>query len=103
VVCAALFYGKIRAALMDCDCGEEFECMHELYTYQIEVRGRIDENTFNAGSPTRVKVVEAGTATSLLQAYADQSGLIGLIRHVHQQGYQLLSVTLVRSMEDKSR
>ena len=67
--------------------------------YQIQVRGTVDENTFNTKSPLQVKVVQADSDTILFAVYADQSGLIGLIRHLHGQGYVILSV---RRAEDES-
>ena len=72
--------------------------MHELCTYQVEVRGQVDENAFNASSPLQVTVVQVDadeehpSASTLLTIYTDQSGLIGLIRHLHRLGFVLLSV-----------
>lgn len=66
--------------------------MDELCTYQIEVRNGFDEEAFNASSPLQVTVVRVDRGITFLAAHADQSGLIGLLRHLHQQGYVLLSV-----------
>lgn len=66
--------------------------MDDISAYQIEVRNGFDENAFNAGSPLQLTVVRTDPASTLLAAHADQSGLIGLLRHLHQQGYVLLSV-----------
>lgn len=68
--------------------------MDDICTYQIEVRNGFDENAFNAISPLQMTVVrvKADPAATLLAVHADQSGLIGLLRHLHQQGYVLLSV-----------
>lgn len=67
--------------------------MHELCTYHVEVRGQLDENAFNATSPLQMTVVRTGPAATLSTVRADQSGLIGLIRHLHQQGFVLLAVS----------
>jgi hypothetical protein len=67
--------------------------MHELCTYRVEVRDQVDEKAFNATSPLQIKVVRADPAATLSTVYTDQSGLIGLIRHLHRQGFVLLSVT----------
>jgi hypothetical protein len=76
---------------------KEPEKMHDVfYTYRIEVQGRVDENTFNATSPLQMTVVRKDTATTLFTICADQSGLIGLIRHLHGQGFVLMSVTRER-------
>ena len=66
--------------------------MHAICTYQIEVQGQVDENTFNATSPLQLTVVRMDTATTLFTICADQSGLIGLIRYLHGQGFVILSV-----------
>jgi hypothetical protein len=66
--------------------------MYEICTYHIEVRGQIDENTFNVTSPLQVTVGQMDSAATLLTISADQSGLIGLLRHLHQQGFVILSV-----------
>jgi hypothetical protein len=66
--------------------------MHDIGTYQIEVRGQADENGLNASSPLHVRVVRVDRTATLLRICADQSGLIGLIRHLHGRGLVLLSV-----------
>ena len=67
--------------------------MQEIYEYQIEVQGQIEESTFNGTSPLQVKVVKADEKATIITAWADQSGLVGLIRHLHHQGFVLLSFT----------
>jgi hypothetical protein len=66
--------------------------MHDICTYHVEVRGQVDENAFNATSPLQMTVVRVDAATTLSTVCTDQSGLIGLIRYLHQQGFVLLSV-----------
>mgnify|MGYP006862975898 CR=1 FL=1 len=70
--------------------------MQAICTYQIEVRGQVDEDTFNATSPLEMTVVRMDPAATLFAASTDQSGLIGLIRHLHGHGFVLLSVTRER-------
>lgn len=70
--------------------------MHDICTYQIEVRGQVDENTFNATSPLQVTVVQVEPDATLFTFHADQSGLIGLMRHLHGRGFVLLSVACER-------
>jgi len=67
--------------------------MQETYIYHIEVQGQIEEHDFNTTSPLRVMVARTDTESTLFTLYADQSGLVGLIRHLHHQGFVLLSVT----------
>lgn len=79
-------------SLMDFRRIKELERMHAICTYHIEVRGQVDENTFNATSPLQMTVVREDTAATLFTIRTDQSGLIGLIRHLHGRGFVLLSV-----------
>ena len=84
-------------SLMDFRRIEELERMHDIFcTYHIEVQGHVDENAFNATSPLQMRVVRIDPAATLFTVCADQSGLIGLIRHLHGQGFVLLSVTRER-------
>ena len=72
--------------------------MHEACIYRIKVRGLVDESDLNAMSPLQITMVQADAdgedrcAATLLTIHADQSGLIGLIRHLHGRGLVLLSV-----------
>jgi hypothetical protein len=71
---------------------KESERMQYSYTYHIEVQGQLEEKSFNALSPLRIKDVKVGPVATLFTLCADQSGLIGLIRYLHQQGFMLLSI-----------
>lgn len=64
--------------------------LQNTYTYQIEVEGRINEKTFNAASPIQIRVENMQYSTTLLTVYTDQSGIIGLLRHLHRQGFVLI-------------
>ncbi|MBN1315964.1 MAG: hypothetical protein JXA42_10865 [Anaerolineales bacterium] len=66
--------------------------MQQICTYHIEVRGQVEENGLNKMSPLEMKVVRADAAATLFQIRTDQSGLVGLIRHLHGRGFVLLSV-----------
>ena len=65
--------------------------MHDICTYHIQVRGQVEENIFNATSPLQIMVVQTDAVVTLFTVSADQSGLIGLIRHLHRQGFMILS------------
>ena len=67
--------------------------MHTLCTYQIEVCGLAGEEELNALSPLAVTVIRADPAATIFTICSDQSGLVGLIRHLHGWGFLLLSVT----------
>jgi hypothetical protein len=66
--------------------------MHDIRTYHIEVRGQVDERDLNAMSPLRMTVVRVDAAATLFTIRADQSGLVGLLRHLHGHGLVLVSV-----------
>jgi len=66
--------------------------MHKFCTYQIEVRGQVDGKDLNAMSPVQVTVVRADATSTLFTICADQSGLVGLMRHLHGRGVVLLSL-----------
>jgi hypothetical protein len=66
--------------------------MHERCTYRLEVRGHVEESAFNRTSPLQITVVQTDLAATHLTVQADQSGLVGLIRQLHGQGFVLLSV-----------
>ena len=68
--------------------------MHVIGTYHIEVQGIVDAKAFNKTSPLQITVDRADAGTTLLNICADQAGLIGLIRHLHQQGFVLVSVIM---------
>ncbi|MBN2676791.1 MAG: hypothetical protein JXR32_01870 [Anaerolineaceae bacterium] len=68
--------------------------MDERLVYQIEIQGLVDEKELNANSPLLLKVVQAKAESTLLSLRTDQSGLIGLLRHLHTRGYMLISLQI---------
>lgn len=64
--------------------------MHKLYVYQIGVKGEMDETAFNLTSPLQITDLEVSAAGTQFTTFTDQSGLIGLLRHLHTQGFILL-------------
>ncbi|MDY6878509.1 MAG: hypothetical protein SWK90_20205 [Chloroflexota bacterium] len=66
--------------------------MDAICTYQIKLRGQVNENDLNAISPLQMAVVRVDTTSTLFTVCTDQSGLIGLLRHLHGRGFVLLSV-----------
>jgi hypothetical protein len=71
---------------------QESERMQEICTYLIEIQGKLEEKEFNQTSPYRITEVRAKPDATLFTIYADQSGLIGLVRHLHHHGFVLLSM-----------
>ena len=72
---------------------KEFTGMHVMNTYHIEIEGQVDEKSLSVGSPLQMTVTQINPDVTLLKIDGDQSGLIGLLRYLHQQGFVLLSVS----------
>ena len=66
--------------------------MYDIRTYQIEIQGQVDEADINAASPREIAIVNADETTTRFCICTDQSGLIGLLRHLNGRGLVLLSV-----------
>ena len=67
--------------------------MDEHCTYRIEVRGRMDGEDLNARSPVAITLLRSGPTSMLFNVHTDQSGLIGLVQHLHRLGLALLAVS----------
>ena len=67
--------------------------MNDVFTYHLRLRGRLTADDLNAMSPLAVTVEKSEAATTLLSVYTDQSGLIGILRHLHGLGCVFLSVS----------
>lgn len=60
--------------------------------YHIQLRGVVDEAEVNAMSPLQMVRECGATAVTQFSIHTDQSGLIGLMRHLHNLGFIFLSV-----------
>ncbi len=69
--------------------------MNDICTYHIRLRGQVDEGEINAMSPFQMTVERVDQAATLITVCTDQSGLIGLLRHLHGLGFVFLSVSRV--------
>lgn len=83
-------------ALMNFHRIKEPDGMDDICIYHIKVGDKVDEDAFNAASPLQMTVVKADSDATLFTICSDQSGLVGLIRHLHRQGFVLLSVSRER-------
>ena len=54
--------------------------------YHIQIRGQIDENEINEMSPIKMVRDWMDTAVTQFSIQAAQSGLTGLMRHLHNRG-----------------
>ena len=68
------------------------DIMEDICTYLIEVRGQATEEDLNLNSPLSLKIEKPGEDYTLLSVITDQSGLVGLIRHLHGLGFMILSI-----------
>jgi hypothetical protein len=66
--------------------------MNDICAYLIQLRGQVNEDEINAMSPLQMTVKQMDAASTLLTVSTDQSGLIGLMRHLHGLGFVFLSV-----------
>ncbi|MDX1416221.1 MAG: hypothetical protein R3293_18635 [Candidatus Promineifilaceae bacterium] len=67
--------------------------MQDICTYHVEVVGIVDEIVFNAVGPIMAQAERIDTVATRLTIKSDQSGLVGLVRYLHQQGFVLISVS----------
>lgn len=70
--------------------------MDDICTYQIIVRGHVEEEV-NAQSPLHLAIEQAGPESPCITIRTDQSGLIGLLHHLHGLGIVLLSISATRT------
>lgn len=67
--------------------------VNDISTYCIEIRGWVEQDDIKAMSPIELRVERADKDATRLTVTTDQSGLIGLMRHLHARGLVLLSIT----------
>jgi len=66
--------------------------MNDLCNYHIRLRGQVDEAEINGMSPLHMTIEQTGANATLFTIHTDQSGLIGLMRHLHGLGFAILSI-----------
>jgi hypothetical protein len=66
--------------------------MNDMCTYLILLRGQIDASEINAMGPLQVTTEPLNSGATQLTVSTDQSGLIGLMRHLHGLGLVLESM-----------
>ena len=62
-------------------------------TYLIQVRGVVDVNELNPMSPYQLTALHTDSTTTQFAICTDQAGMIGLLRHLHNIGVTLISIT----------
>lgn len=60
--------------------------------YHIHIRAQASAEEINPTSPVQIRVLESTGSGTLFSVSTDQSGLIGLLRHLHGLGFDLISI-----------
>jgi hypothetical protein len=72
--------------------------MKDIFTYHIKLGGQVNENEISSMSPLQITFEDTLAAnggepdSTLFTVCTDQSGLIGLMRHLHGLGFVFLAV-----------
>jgi hypothetical protein len=66
--------------------------MNDVSTYHLRLRGYIDQDDLNTMGPLQVTVEPVEAALVRIVVRTDQSGLIGLLRHLHAHGIIILAL-----------
>lgn len=61
--------------------------------YQIKFSGQVDDDFVTSFCPPGLTIERDGDITCLSNIHMDQSGIIGLIRHLHNLGCTILSMS----------
>lgn len=75
--------------------------MDDLCIYQIVVRDPVSETDLNRLSPLQV-VAQVDPAATRLSVQTDQSGLMGLMRHLHALGFVILGMSRQETNDTRS-
>jgi hypothetical protein len=65
----------------------------EQCSYHIQLLGSTNLDELNPGSPLLMTPVRSEPGVTAFTIRGDQSGLIGLLRHLHNLGLTLLSIS----------
>jgi len=65
---------------------------HDLRSYTLQLSGVLEDDFVASHCPPETVVLRKDNTTSLTNLHTDQSGMIGLLRHLHNLGYIILSV-----------
>lgn len=66
--------------------------MNDLCTYILQLHGQVTESEINALGPLQMTLEKARGNTTCFTICTDQSGLVGLLRHLHGLGFVFLSI-----------
>ncbi len=66
--------------------------INDVHRYQIQIKGQIKAEDITRTSPLEFSIDQSGEENTTITLITDQSGMIGLIRHLHGLGLMLLAV-----------
>jgi hypothetical protein len=66
---------------------------NDVRTYKIRIQGRVADEDIRATSPLPFTIEQVEGTNTSITLRADQSGIIGLIRHLHGLGLVLISIS----------
>ena len=67
--------------------------IHNVRIYKIQIHGQVKEQDINRSSPLQFKIDQMVEDNTFIAVQTDQSGLVGLVRHLHGLGLVLLSLS----------
>ena len=65
----------------------------DLRCYQLKITGQLDDDFVASFCPPETIIQRESDTTLLSNISTDQSGILGLIRHLHNLGCTILSMT----------
>ncbi len=72
------------------------------HLYCLTIKGPVDESFVSAYCPAGTTLAQQAGASCLSNIRTDQSGIVGLVRHLHNLGCTLLALTTDKAEEDGS-
>lgn len=66
--------------------------IYDVRTYQILIHGQVEEADIRPTSPLQFMVERGGETGTAIKVRTDQSGIIGLIRHLHGLGLVIIEM-----------
>ena len=70
-------------------------------TYHFQVQGQIDVADLNPLSPHQMTNLSAAPHDTRFMIYTDQSGMIGMLQHLHNLGLTIQSIVCQPAADDQ--
>jgi hypothetical protein len=67
--------------------------LNAVRTYKIQIYGQVKEEDIHPTSPLQFMIDRVEETNTIIKLQTDQSGIIGLIRHLHALGLVLVSMS----------